>query len=104
MRNKDDLFQLHKDLCESALELMKKKNADYSKSHPLGNFFVCEAMQASSAENGIIVRLSDKLSRLVSVIEKGAQVKDETIDDTIVDVINYAVLLSGVIRYRKVKK
>ena len=98
---KETLFELHQELTKKGLEIMKAKNADYSKAHPLGNFYCCEALQACSAENGIIVRMSDKLSRLVSVIEKGAQVKDESIEDTIVDTINYAVLLAAVIRHRR---
>ena len=98
---KEDLFSLHQELCSKGFELLKAKNADYSKAHPLGNFMVSEALQACSAENGIIVRMSDKLSRLVSIVEKGAQVKEESTEDTIIDVINYAVLLAAVIRYKR---
>lgn len=80
-----------------AFEILKAKNADYSKGTPLGNFYVTEAIQAGTAENGIIIRLSDKLSRLVSVLEKGTQVKSESAKDTILDIINYAVLLYAVV-------
>ena len=94
---KQALFALHSKLCSRGFEIMKAKNADYSKSDPLGNFYVAEALQATSAANGIIVRMSDKLSRLVSVLAKGeAQVKDESVEDTIVDIINYAILLRAV--------
>lgn len=95
---KESLFNLHKKLCDRGFELMKKKNHDYSKADPLGNFFVAEALQACTAENGIIVRMSDKLSRLVSILEKGTQVESESVEDTIVDIINYSVLLAAVIR------
>lgn len=98
--NREELFKLHEELSSIALEVMKKKNEDYSLNHPFGNFMVSEAMQASTAENGIIVRIGDKLSRLVSVFAKGAQVKDESIKDTILDIINYAVLLYGVHLYK----
>lgn len=96
---KDQLFDLHEELCSKGLLIMKKKNHDYSKGHVFGNFMVAEALQAASAENGIIVRMSDKLSRLVSVMEKGAEV-NESEEDTIIDIINYAVLLAGVRRYK----
>lgn len=75
---------------------MAKKNHDYSKNGPFDNFKVCEAFQITSAQNGILVRLGDKISRLVSISEKGSQVKDESVEDTILDVINYAVLYYGV--------
>lgn len=92
---REELFNMHLALCKQSLELMKKKNADYSLGSPFGNFMVCEALQAASAENGVIIRMSDKLSRLVSVLQKGAQV-EESIRDTILDLINYSVLLYGV--------
>lgn len=90
------LLKLHEELCNQARTLMAKKNHDYSKNGPFDNFKVCEALQITSAENGILVRFGDKISRLVSISDKGAQVSDESIKDTILDVINYAVLYYGV--------
>lgn len=98
------LFALHQDFCARGLELMKKKNHDYSSDHPLQNFMVAESRGTCSAENGIINRIDDKLSRLVSVIKKGAKVQDESLQDTIIDVINYSVLLAAVIKYKERKK
>ena len=48
--DRDRLFKLHAEMCDSALELMKLKNHDYSKGHPFGNFMVCEALQIASSE------------------------------------------------------
>lgn len=100
---REELMSLHDEMCAKGKSLMTAKNADYSKSTALGNFFVAEALQACSAENGIIVRMSDKLSRIVSILEKGNQVKDESVQDTLVDIINYTVLLGAVIREKKEK-
>lgn len=97
---REEIFEMHQEICGRALELMKKKNADYSKDGPLDNFFVCEALRLGSAENGVLIRMSDKLSRLGSVFAKGAQVVDERTEDTIVDIINYAILLLGIRRMR----
>lgn len=92
-----ELYALHAKLCSEAFDVMKRKNHDYSAGDPLSNFFLSEALGTCTAANGIINRLGDKLSRLVSVLGKGeAQVKDESVDDTIVDIINYAVLLRAV--------
>lgn len=106
--NKEILFGLHRDMCAHGLELMKKKNADYSKGDALGNFYLSEALQATTAEMGIITRMGDKMSRLVSIISKGkAEVETESVQDTIVDLINYSVLLAAVIaekngKYREI--
>lgn len=93
----EELLKIHEELSQRSRTIMAEKNHDYSKEGALGNFFVAEALQASSAENGIIVRLGDKLSRLVSISAKGNRVANESALDTILDVINYAVLLAAIL-------
>lgn len=94
---RDELFNLHDELTSHALDLMKRKNADYAKHGPFDNFKMCESMGLATTETGILIRLTDKLSRLSSIFEKGARVS-ESEEDTIVDIINYAVCLAGVRR------
>jgi hypothetical protein len=95
--NRDRLLELHKQTCNSAYELMKKKNADYSGGasgyNPFLNFTRCEAMGICTTERGFLVRLTDKMSRLSTFCDTGTfQVADEKLNDTIQDIINYAVL------------
>lgn len=87
---REDLRLMHEQLCEQARGLMKLKNADYAtSSDPFRNFRTFE-------ELGILVRMSDKLARLRSFCEtKQLAVKSEGVRDTILDLINYAVLLHG---------
>ena len=87
---RDDLRFMHEQLCEQARGLMKLKNTDYATSaDPLRNFRTFE-------ELGILVRMSDKLARLRTFCEnKQLAVKSESVRDTILDVVNYAVLLHG---------
>lgn len=87
------LFNLHPQLCKQAYDLMQRKNADYGCDGPFDNFMLAEALKICSAEKGIILRMGDKLSRLSTVLTHGAQVKEETVKDTILDLINYSVLL-----------
>lgn len=96
-----EVQQLHSELCARGLEILKKKNSDYCKNGPFDNFRVCEALQICSPEHGILIRMSDKLSRLSSIFEKGAKVLDESEEDTIVDLINYAVLMAAMRREKK---
>lgn len=61
-----------------------KKNADY------GNSF-----EKSIDKFGLVasaVRLSDKLERFSNLISNDAQVKDESIEDTLLDMANYAAM------------
>ena len=83
----NDLLARHKLLCDKARLLMQDKNHDYAdSSDPFSNFRSFGAL-------GILVRLSDKLARLRSYESKGElRVKSESLEDTVIDVINYVVL------------
>jgi hypothetical protein len=64
-----------------ALELFKKKNIDY------GDAF------ANYGSVGVIVRMGDKIQRLVSVTNSGVNlVNSESIRDTLIDLHNYAAM------------
>ena len=66
---------------KQGLELFKKKNADY------GDAF------ANYGPVGIIVRMGDKINRLVSVSNNGINmVNSESIRDTLIDLHNYAAM------------
>lgn len=93
---RDELQKLHVRLSETARQIMAGKNLDYAKdTDPLRNFRMFE-------EFGIVVRLSDKVARLRTFCERGVlDVKDESVEDTLVDVINYAVLFAAYLQDRK---
>ncbi len=76
------------------------KGHDYSGSDdPMSNFRMCEAM-GLPAWKGIVVRLGDKLSRIQNFCKKESlQVKDESVEDTLIDMANYALLC--IIMYRE---
>lgn len=102
---REELLKHHEVLCKQARELMDKKNRDYAGNdgkEPFANFTRVEAMGICSTEQGFMVRLTDKMSRLSSILASGKNhVKDESFEDTMVDVINYIVLLSA---YRQEKR
>jgi len=75
-------------------ELHQAKDSDYAgQQAPLSNFRQCERFGVP-AWRGALVRMSDKWSRLVSVLEKGGpDVMGETINDTLDDLAVYAVIV-----------
>jgi len=103
---RDDLMKIHEDLCLKGRELMEKKNRDYAGrggSEPFANFTRVESMGICSTESGMLVRLTDKMSRLSSFAESGKlAVENESFEDTIVDVINYMVLFYAYIKDKKI--
>ena len=61
-----------------------------AKNHDYGNSF-----EQSCNKFGIIasvVRLGDKMNRIESLVTKKAEVKDESIKDTLLDLANYAIM------------
>lgn len=80
-------------LYENNVAISKRKNADYAgTTDPFKNFKACE-LYGISAEKGILVRMSDKMTRISNLLERPAQVVDESILDTLSDLANYAMIL-----------
>ena len=104
---RDELLKIHEDLTTKARNLMKKKNADYAGNdglEPFANFTRVESMGICSTEQGFLVRMTDKMSRLSSFVESGKlAVENESFEDTLVDVVNYAVLMYAYIHGKNTK-
>jgi hypothetical protein len=79
-----------------------RKNHDYGGSNkdPYANFRN-STIAGVPVERGILVRLMDKMSRISTLLDKEGMVKDEAVDDTIDDAINYLAILKS---YRKRNK
>lgn len=98
-----ELFELHSELTTRALGLMERKNNDYRSGtgDPFKNFRGASTFDVSPVR-GILLRMQDKMCRIATFDEKGELlVKDEGVEDAIVDIINYAVLMAGLIREDK---
>jgi hypothetical protein len=95
---RERLFALHDAMCKSAKATMRKKNFDYAKEDdPYHNF-------RRHGLKGFVVRMDDKMCRLDGFVDKGTlSVEDESIQDTLEDLINYAVLFRGWLEEKKVK-
>jgi hypothetical protein len=75
------------------VEIMKAKNHDYSYGEEaLSNFKAVELFGVRT-EDGFLTRLMDKLKRISNLTRYTAAVLDEKIEDTILDAINYLMLL-----------
>ena len=84
------------ELLSKMKEIHDAKNSDYSETNDsLSNFKMSERFGIPS-HIGVLVRISDKYSRICQLINKGEEnnsVKDETIDDTLLDLANYCLLM-----------
>lgn len=79
-----------------------KKNSDYAGEKDfLGNFKMSKALGIKPSM-GIVIRLSDKWSRLCQLIQKDEPaVVEESIEDTLLDIANYSLLMILALREEK---
>lgn len=86
MDNLQPKYDMHAKICIKLNEIYKQKNSDYN-----------DAFAKSFAEYGMAmpcIRLEDKLNRLkaLTVHNRSQQVADESIEDTLRDLANYAIM------------
>ena len=70
-------------LLEGLFETFKKKQASYG----CGNI-------ADFGEKGVLIRMNDKMKRLINLVwhDKQNPLKDETVEDTYLDLADYALI------------
>ena len=68
----------------ATLKHINSKNADYGDSF---------AKVRAKYPEAILIRLEDKMSRLEQLMQHGnRQVKDESVEDTLMDLANYCIM------------
>lgn len=104
---KEQYMEFHKECCEKMMKITKAKNSDYTgiTDDPFANFARVEHLGICSIEQGFLVRMTDKISRISSFVQKGTlEVKDESVEDTLLDLANYSLLMLGYIAQKKKEK
>lgn len=71
-------------IARKAVDLLVKKHEDYGPAN------ISDA--PGGALNGLSVRLHDKVARLNNLLSHGKKPKNETIEDTFIDILNYAII------------
>ena len=88
--------EIFRELIEKMFETFKAKNADYGDS--FGKSIKKHGLSAST------IRIEDKLNRIESLIKKGKQeVKDESIEDTYLDMAVYSILTLVEMKFERYK-
>lgn len=97
-----EITKLHEDICNEGRSLIKTKGADYNREKQLSgdtlyNMRVAKQLGINETNTqGVLTRMSDKMMRLISLAKDPTvqnEVKDESVRDTIRDLINYSVYL-----------
>jgi hypothetical protein len=82
------------------VDIARRKNSDYTGGRsPFANFMVSEVYGIPMVD-AVMVRMSDKMSRIATLKDREAQVTDESILDTLADLANYAMILRMIFENR----
>lgn len=99
---RNELLRHLRNIQNEDYKTVKKKNSDYADGEdPFQNFTLVEKAGLCSTETGFLVRMSDKMQRLMNLLgdpDREAQVEDEDIQDTLSDLRNYCSLLELYLR------
>ena len=81
------------EVLEKMRQIHEAKNHDYSPEGEWGNFRESEKI-GIPAWKGAFVRLQDKYTRACNLVRgREAMVRDETLEDTLLDLANYAAIV-----------
>ena len=96
----EQLLALHNETCRDCARIMRKKNADYTggDADPFSNFRIASIFGLHPV-TGILLRVTDKLQRIRAFITNGVLAVDgESVDDACDDIVNYAILIKGMLQ------
>jgi len=79
-----DKIRQHKEICEKLNQIYTAKNKDYGDSFSEG--------YKEYGLNMPAIRIEDKLRRFKQLIKQDAEVKNESIIDTLLDLANYSIM------------
>jgi len=98
---RDALIKNIEETFQKGLEIMKKKNHDYAEDDDPFKNFKWAPLVGVNPIRGILVRITDKLARISSLLDKEAFVINESLEDTIIDGIVYLAILKAMLEEEK---
>ena len=79
-------------------EVLTKKGNDYSEGDCLSNFKHVAKITGTTPERVVLTMIGIKVARLGVLLSTGKEVKNESIEDSILDLANYTFLLQCTIQ------
>ena len=104
--SQEEYLAMFKQITEEMYELTKRKNKDYTGGidDAFRNFTMIEEISRGgvTTEQGFFTRIMDKIMRISTFISKNDfEVKDEKIEDTLLDLCVYTLLFLCYIRSKQ---
>ena len=87
------LIDIAERLQKENLDIMKSKNHDYAGEYAFSNFVDSAELAGITERQSILVGIGTKYSRLKNLLRDNKTPNNESIEDTIKDLINYCYIL-----------
>lgn len=78
-------------------DVLASKNDDYANEDSLSNFKTVGAITGTSAELACLNLIATKVARLGVLLNSGKSPNNESIQDSVLDMANYSILLSAIL-------
>jgi hypothetical protein len=104
--NQKELINSIESTFKLGIEIVRKKNVDYAcpETDAFKNFRSASIVGVDP-KRAILVRILDKLSRVANLLDKQTQhVENESVTDTLLDLVNYTAILKAYIEDENTKK
>lgn len=94
--NREQFSQFKRQMCDEVIRLTDKKNEDYADAVDVFRNIKASSTIGVDPKVGVLIRLQDKLARAGNLIGgKQAAVQDESVQDTVKDIVGYSLILLG---------
>lgn len=91
-----------KEMTSKMETILLKKGNDYANEDRLSNFKLAGSICGLTAEQSCLSLIATKVARLGNLLGSGKRPDNESIQDSVLDLANYSILLSMIIDNNKV--
>jgi len=93
--------ELYNQFMEEQKGVMFKKGNDYANTDRLSNFKLTAAIALSTPEQSALQMISTKVVRLGNLLQPGKVASNESVQDSVGDLANYAFLLYCILKEKE---
>lgn len=85
------------ELVKKSEEILLKKGSDYSNEDALSNFKQVSLITQVPVETVALVLIGIKVARLGNLFNKDSNPSNESVYDSVIDLLNYSILLDAIL-------
>ena len=82
---------------KGCLKIVESKNHDYAGNNDAFKNFRYSTLVGVPVTRAVLVRITDKLARVSNLLDKDPKVVGESVEDTLMDLINYSGILMALL-------